>query len=259
MKRTMILLFCCISIAARSFSSGLELRQWRVDDVSRKALVHMPKGGMSAPLVFVFHGHGGNMQGAARQFSLHEHWPEAVVVYMQGLPTPVPKFDPDGKRSGWQILPHTGGDRDLKFVDAVVTSLQGQYDPDRVYCTGHSNGGRFIYLLWAERENLFTAVAASGCPNELPLNAFSPKPVMHVAGKKDRQFALQKEAIKMVREVNGCRSKGIPWHSKGEIVGTLYPSASKTPFVSLIYPGGHKLPQEVPEMIVRFFQEHRGK
>ena len=40
------------------------------------------------------------------------------------------------------------------------------------------------------------------------------------------------------------------------IVGTLYPSKTGTPFVSLIYPGTHRYPTEASALIVKFFKEY---
>lgn len=258
MNRKVSIMTGCISVAAVAFAGELQQRKWMVDDVPRKALIHMPERSRPAPLVFVFHGHGGNMKGAARQFRIHELWPEAIVVYMQGLPTPVKKFDPEGKRSGWQIFPRDQEDRDLRFVDVVTAALDGRFLTDRVYCTGHSNGGRFTCLLWAERGDLFAAVAASGSPNELPIEAFDPKPAMHIAGEKDGQYALQEKAMKKARKINGCSTEGKSWYAESGITGTIYPSDVGTPFVSLIYPGGHKPPPDMPELVVRFFKEqHR--
>ena len=57
---------------------------------------------VESPVVFAFHGHGGTMRHAAATFGYHKVWPEAVVVYMQGLPTPGAITDPEGKRPGWQ-------------------------------------------------------------------------------------------------------------------------------------------------------------
>jgi SAM-dependent methyltransferase len=57
-----------------------------------------------APLFFAFHGHGGNMRQADRSFSYQAQWPEAVIVYPQGLPTPGQLTDPEGKRNGWRTL-----------------------------------------------------------------------------------------------------------------------------------------------------------
>lgn len=54
------------------------------------------------PVVLLGH-HGGSRQ-ASRSFQMHSEWPEAIVVYMQGLPTPGQWTDPDGKKPGWQSL-----------------------------------------------------------------------------------------------------------------------------------------------------------
>ena len=53
---------------------ALEARQWTVDSVVREGLVHVPAGAkeLPAPLVFVFHGHGGSMRNAARTFAIEE-------------------------------------------------------------------------------------------------------------------------------------------------------------------------------------------
>ena len=254
--RLELLIVACVLCAVLSPAGELQQREWVVDGVIREALVWIPETEATAPTVFAFHGHGGNMRGVARQFAYHKIWTEAVVVYMQGLPTPIKKLDPEGKRSGWQIDSGDQDDRDLKFFDEVYASLLEQIDPDRVYCTGHSNGGRFAYLLWAARGDLFAAIAPSGCPLETSLRDAEPKPVLHIAGKKDRQYTLQKDAMREARRVNQCESKGEPWHSADGLVGTLYQSNRGAPFVSLISPGGHKLPPAAPELIVRFFKEH---
>src|SRR5579862_6984074 len=85
-----------------------KLRTWDVDGVERTALVYKPtkwRTGGKVPLVFDFHGHGGTARNAARAHHIHENWPEAVVVYMQGLNTPGKLTDPEGKKSGWQSGP----------------------------------------------------------------------------------------------------------------------------------------------------------
>ena len=87
------------------------------------------------PVVFAFHGHGGSMQNAARSFGFHTLWPEAVVVYPQGLNTPDRLTDPEGKKPGWQSAAGDQGDRDLKFFDAVLKNLRQDYKVDsrRIY------------------------------------------------------------------------------------------------------------------------------
>ena len=73
-------------------------RTWDVDGVKREALVYAPskKTEGKAPLVFDFHGHGGTARHAAKTHHIHETWPEAVVVYMQGIPTPGLLTDREG-------------------------------------------------------------------------------------------------------------------------------------------------------------------
>src|SRR5262249_8227617 len=104
-RRLGLALFCCCAFLVSS-AARAEVMSWTVDGVARRALVFAPTapttaGGGKVPLVFAFHGHGGNMRGAARTMAFQEAWPEALVVYMQGLPTPS-KIDPQGRLPGWQ-------------------------------------------------------------------------------------------------------------------------------------------------------------
>lgn len=235
---------------------GAEVRTWEIRGETREALVYMPEKAENPPLVFGFHGHGGNMRNAARSFRIHEFWPEAAVVYMQGLPTPGMLTDPAGKRNGWNSDPNDASNRDLKFFDAVYESLKDQVDTNRVYSTGHSNGGGFTYCLWAARGDLFAAMAPSGAVNAKVIRKAEPLPMLHIAGKTDPlvKYAWQERMIRFVKNLNGC-GEGEAWHSAGDLVGTLYPA--ENPLVTLIWPGGHRFPREAPELIVRFFKEHR--
>src|SRR5205085_853476 len=71
--------------------------------------------------------------------------------------------DPQGKLPGWQHEAGDHGDRDLKFLDVGLAFLKTDYaiDENRIYATGHSNGGGFPYLLWARRPDVFAAFAPS--------------------------------------------------------------------------------------------------
>src|SRR5580765_3430417 len=137
-------------------SSEFEHWEFKVDGVSREALAYIPSTAREAltPVVFVFHGHGGRAQNAARMFAMNRHWPEAISICMQGLNTPGRLTDKEGKAPGWQKGLGDQEDRDLKFFDAALARLKKDYkvDSKRIFSTGHSNGGAFTYLLWAERE-----------------------------------------------------------------------------------------------------------
>lgn len=245
------------------FAEDLQ-REWTIENVARTALVVVPDKAKSepSPVVFAFHGHGGGSRSAQRSFGIEKHWPEAIVVYMQGLPTATQR-DPQGERPGWQTQVGQEGDRDLKFFDAALASLKQDYkvDETRIYATGHSNGGGFTYFLWAERHDVFAAVAPSASGAGLRVRTLKPLPAMHIAGENDQiaKFDLQKLTMGGVRKVNEVAEEGKPWHTSGTLVGTVYESAKGTPFVSVIYPGTHKYPDEAPAMTVRFFKEHSRK
>ena len=145
--------------------------KWTVEGVEREALVIAPTNnglsktagaGAKAPVVFAFHGHGGNMQQVA-DAGMQQLWPEAILVYPQGLPTKL-YVDPEGRGAGWQQEPGQNGDRDLKFVDAMLATLRQKFvvDDRRIYATGLSNGGIFTYLLWGTRGKSVRGVRAGG-------------------------------------------------------------------------------------------------
>jgi len=232
---------------------GLTRKTWTVDGQERIALLHIPADAAPAPVVFAFHGHGGNARNASMSFRMHTLWPEAIVVYMEGLPTRGALTDPDGKLNGWQNREGVENDRDLKFFDAVLTSLKADYKVDdrRIYAMGHSNGGGFTYLLWKARPDVFAAFAPSGAFT-LQATSLKAKPAMHIAGKNDElvKFPFQERTMEAIRKLDGCDEKGETWAKDC----TLYASKSGTPVVTMIYDGTHKYPSEAPALIVKFFK-----
>ncbi len=236
---------------------GLDKKAWKVGDVTREGLLHAPVAATttSTPVVFAFHGHGGTARSASNQFKIHEQWPEAIVVYLQGLKTAT-KRDPQGAKPGWQNSADDEGGRDLKFFDAVLADLKKELkvDETKIFATGHSNGGGFTYLLWAERGEVLAAVGPSSSgPGQNRLR-LKPKPAIHVAGEKDEvvTFEGQKKVIEGLKKLNSCAEKGVELGPSA----TLYPSHKKTPFVAFVHEGGHKPPEAAWKAIVRFFKEY---
>ena len=240
-------------------ADSFQKMSFTVDGVTRTALVYVPPTAktVSTPLIFVFHGHGGNARQVARSFSMDRQWPEAISVYMQGLDTPGQLTDPQGNRPGWQAAIGDQEDRDLKFFDAVLARLKQDYvvDAKRIYCTGHSNGGGFTYLLWLARAEVFAAVAPSSAAAKYA-DKLSPKPALILGGQNDPlvKFVWQERTMAAVRKVNGCAATGEPWDKQC----TLYPSNGGTPLVTCIFPGGHQFNPAEPALIVKFFKEHPG-
>lgn len=227
----------------------------KVDQVQREALVFVPeKMEQPVPVVFGFHGHGGSMRNAARSFRIHEHWPEAVVVYMQGLPTPGRLTDPEGKRNGWQHSEGDQGDRDLKFFDELLKELKVKYkvNDKSIYAMGHSNGAGFTYLLWLKRPDIFSGFApcAAVC-REAP--QLKPKPAMHIAGKSDPlvRFAWQERNMTVIRRTLAVEGEPSNWQK----LGKKYQTASGAPWVEVIHDGDHKYPDFAGELTVSYFKE----
>jgi polyhydroxybutyrate depolymerase len=239
---------------------GLETKQWTIGGDKRTAVVALPKvfPAAGAPLVLVFHGHGGTAVNMTRAMPIHTEWPEALVIYAQGLPAPGAVVDNEGKRAGWQNAPGALNDRDVKFVDSLLTWAKGQYriDAKRVFATGHSNGGWFTYVLWATRPDSFTAFApASAVFGRMAVGA-KPKPALIIAGEKDRlvPFTLQRGSISTVVRLNGAEPKGEAWFGGAE----LHKSTVAT-VATYVYPGAHPLPKNAAAVVTRFFKERGGR
>jgi polyhydroxybutyrate depolymerase len=231
--------------------ASAEVMRWQVDGETREAIVYAPAAspeGDSVPLVLSFHGFGDNMQNF-QHTDMHVAWPDAVVVYFQGL---------ERRRglAGWQVERDDGVNRDLRLVDVALASLRTTYDvdDDRIYVTGFSNGGMFTYLLWAERPGVFAAYAPVAGRLRDSVRPTQPRPLFHVAGERDRQvsFSDQEAAIEIAIDVNGV---GATTTRCGDGC-TVYGPDTPAPVMTWIHAGGHVYPRETSERIVSFFREH---
>jgi polyhydroxybutyrate depolymerase len=235
---------------------GLERQSWTVDGVERSALVAAPRGTAAGavPLVLVFHGHGGSSANAARTFKMHDAWPEAVVIYPQGLPTVGVITDPEGKLPGWQSKAGGNGDRDLHFVDAMLAWATAHFaiDPKRIFAAGHSNGGSMVYVLWAARPDPFAAFAPSSSifPPDASAAA-KPKPVFIVSGRADPlvPFAAQQLSLRSVLRLNKATVTAEAWSGGAE----RHASSIGADVITYIHPGGHAMPDDAGALIAKFF------
>ncbi len=258
-KIKIIILLCFsafpLSNAGAFPNSRIELS---VNGISRVAIAAIPENAKTekSPVIVAFHGHGGTMLNAAKKFECEEFWPEAIVVYPQGLKTPGGIVDPQGNFPGWQMNSGEHEDRDLLFFDALVDYLRTNYhvDEDRIYVVGHSNGGLFAYELWAARGNEIAAIASISAiiPVKTDRSKLKPMPIFHVAGRNDPlvKFEWQNESIDFIKSLNQCGAS-----EKGNDKNMdIYESKIGCPLVTYIHDGGHEVPEGAMPLIVGFFK-----
>ena len=214
-------------------------KEWTIKGVKRTAVVVLPAKTEGAPIVFGFHGHGGNGGICARRWNLQALWPEAIVVYPNGLPTKTPR-DPDGGKPGWMMF--GGGliaNRDLELFDAMLETAKREWrvDEKRLYCTGHSNGGGFTYYLWGQKPELFAALGVVAGAGERLVRGAKPCPLMHIGAKNDPivKWDSQQAAIDAAKRING----------------------EKAPVEVVLHENGHEYPKFAPEKLVGFFKNQR--
>jgi polyhydroxybutyrate depolymerase len=226
--------------------------------VKRTAVVVVPAAASQpAPLVFVFHGHGGTGANIERRFDIEGLWPSAIVVYPNGVVGHAGKTDPQGVKSGWQTAVGEGGDRDLAFYDVVLASLRAhlRVDPRRVYAMGHSNGSAFVALLLNQRAARIAATANLSSQPSARLLASDPTRSLFIAmGVTDPivPYANQKRAIPIAERKLGIDPQSST--TRGLLRTETGPHDIELDVY--IYPGGHNPPAEVPELVVQFFRRH---
>lgn len=153
---------------------------------NRTYRLHLPSsydGTKAAPLVFAFHGGGGDAEGMEKLTHLSRIADEHgfIVVY------------PDGLNNQWndgrpEINP---GVDDVGFISALIDQLEKDYeiDQDMIYSTGISNGGFFSFRLACELSEKIAAVAPvaalMGENLSKTCSPQSPIPVMIIIGTDD--------------------------------------------------------------------------
>ena len=144
-----------------------------------------------APLVFVFHGGGGDggaaREGTGGEFEMLADRYGFVVAY------------PDGVGRSWngcrKMQNETRARRgidDVGFVEAMIAQeiARHRIDPKHVFAVGHSNGGALAYRLILERPNAFAGIAAISSNLPVPENMDcqpmpASRPVMVINGTAD--------------------------------------------------------------------------
>ncbi|NOT59132.1 MAG: hypothetical protein HOP19_02785 [Acidobacteria bacterium] len=237
-------------------SGGLS-QTFTVAGQTREALIFGKKSNVAAPLVLCFHGHGGRAQHAARRWDIHSLWPEAVVVYLQGLPGVVGITDKEGRLPGWQKNLGEQDDRDVLFADAVIAQMRKDYQIDdrRIYAVGHSNGARFVNVLWKMRGEQFAAFCSAAAQGGLMIRGAVPRSLFALAGERDPlvPYGGQVLSLEVARQIlKTDESKAI---TKGYL--RTVPGTQGTELATYLHPGGHEFSPEAMPLVIEFFKRHK--
>ena len=241
-----------------NYTPGRHNVSFDVNGTKRTAVLVVPNDlTHPAPVVFAFHGHGGNGALFDRREDIDGLWPDAIVIYPDGLPGHKGITDPDGSQPGWQVRPGDEGDRDLAFYDVMLSTLRVNLpvDNDRIFVMGHSNGSGFTALLWTLRGGDIAAIATlSGQPAELEFNVAPVRSMFLMMGKADPlvPFEQQRQAIPRAE----AKLSIDPSTAKSDGYLTTEHGPNDIELDTYIHPGGHDVPDEVPPLIVAFFQRH---
>jgi polyhydroxybutyrate depolymerase len=243
------------------------LETMTVDGLTRTALVSPGHTTVNPPLVFVFHGFGGYASSMESLTKIHQLWPEATVVYPQGLDVVKPSIQywapgwpdyPDEYKTANAINQYH--DRDIHFIDELLLLMRTKYqiDSNRVYATGFSNGATFSYLLYTQRPTLFAAFAGLAGPATFLNYAYVSRPLLTINGTNDA-YVPANLAATMKSEfmrVNQCSNTATSWqfNSAYSIYQPAIPAGE--PLIWYQPNSGHTWIAGASEAIVAFFKEH---
>ena len=171
-----------------------------VDNIQRNYIVYAPKNlGTGRPLLISCHGMN---QDAGYQKDMLKI--EAIADTAKFV-----TVFPNGIDRGWDI----GGDRDLRFMQALIDEMVAKYDIDRnrVYISGFSMGGMFTYHAMNRMADTFAAFAPiSGYPmGGGNYTSSRPVPIIHTHGTTDDVVNFGGVSGTMAGWVNrnGCPTK----------------------------------------------------
>jgi polyhydroxybutyrate depolymerase len=164
------------------------------DGLTRAYLVHVPVGytpSEPTPVVFAFHGGGGNMElQADTNYNIVGKADSAGFIAV--FPNGYSSF-PSGKLATWNAGSCCANARDKKvddvgFVRAIVQRLPTLVNVDRtrIFATGMSNGGMLSHRLACEMADTFRAIApVAGTDGTLTCTPARPISVLQIHAKND--------------------------------------------------------------------------
>lgn len=245
-------------VPAGACSRGDYADEIESDGQVRQYLLHVPptyEPEEPAAVVLVFHGAG---IGAERfvdytRFSTVADREGFLIVYPQGL----------GERPVWNPSP---GSQDVEFVRDLIDHLQKRchVNPDRIYATGHSNGGGMVHRLGCELADRIAAIGpVSGAYQSGRCFPSRPIPVFAMHGTADNIVLYNSipEWASAWAERNGCDPEPVELVRNVLISEKQWSNCREGADVILytIQDRGHEWPRDlidVGQTIWDFFEQH---
>ncbi|QDU65979.1 alpha/beta hydrolase family esterase [Engelhardtia mirabilis] len=249
------------------------------------------------PVVFLFHGGGGNALQAAGAYGVIDEALArgyvAIAPEGSGALGGPPLFSLETWNAGncCSYAQEQGID-DVAFFEAMVVKLVGSaaVDPERVYVTGMSNGAMMSYRLAAERPDLVTAAAPVAGVLGIDTPPVGPVPLFAIHGLLDENvpfwggvgigvsqtdYASQLDSLLPFVAVNGGALPAGPIELDQALVFVAPgPARGADTIYYLALDGGHSWPGTAPgpasplasvhatpatPLIFDFFDLHRGQ
>ncbi|MCF8275837.1 MAG: T9SS type A sorting domain-containing protein [Flavobacteriales bacterium] len=143
-------------------------------------------GTEAVPLIINLHGYGSQAfeQEVYGSFKAIADTANFIIVHPEGT------MD-NAQNQFWNAFGIPGGPDDVGFLSALIDSISADYniDPNRVYCTGMSNGGFMSYKMACDLGSRIAAIASvTGTMVQSELSACNldhPTPIMEIHGTAD--------------------------------------------------------------------------
>ncbi len=220
-----------------------------VRDTERTYLIEVPRGydpDTAYPIVFGFHGDGGDSSNARNGYRLSEFYEgQAIVVY------------PDGSGAGgspsWDTA-STGADVEMVMAIAQEVGQQLCFDLERVHAFGFSRGAMMSHAMGCYRGDFFTGIgAASGLAPSTGL-CQAPIAVFMSHGTMDDTIPFSSGV--MARDgwvsYNGCSQETTPPDERGCV--SYEGCEQAAPVQWCTFEGGHTLDSDYAAAAVQMFQ-----
>ncbi|TGM74513.1 poly(3-hydroxybutyrate) depolymerase [Leptospira bouyouniensis] len=164
-------------------------------DLTRYYKIHVPKsydGSVSVPLLFVFHGGGGNMDIQSNEEYYHQISKSEEIGHIVVFPNGFSEYR-SGKIATWNAGNCCGESKkqnidDIGFVKSILNHLtnKANIDKKRIYSTGMSNGAMMSYQLACYMTDTFAAITAvAGTDNTIDCRPSKPISIFHIHAKND--------------------------------------------------------------------------